>query len=331
MAERRSSPHGEPRTSEPLLVLTGPTGAGKSALALALAERLAVWRRVEIISVDSAQVYRGMDIGTAKPSAALRAQLPHHLIDIRDPSEGYSAGEFVRDARAAIAAIHARGGLPMLVGGTLLYLRALHTGLALLPPASPALRRELDAEAAARGWPALHAELARHDPDAAARIQPQDAQRIQRALEVWRLTGTALSRWQRSTHGAATEFQWLRYALVPDSRTALRAQLVARFAAMLEAGLVDEVRRLHARGDLHPALSALRAVGYRQLWAYLDGKATLEEATQRAVTASAQLAKRQLTWLKRELGYVTLSVPSMIAAVGVQEALAKGILEAAGA
>jgi tRNA dimethylallyltransferase len=315
----------------PLLVaLTGPTGSGKSELALSLAQRLAERMPVEIVSVDSAQVYRGMDIGTAKPEGAIRARIPHHLIDIRDPAEAYSAGEFVRDAGAAIAAIHARGALPLLVGGTMLYLRALRDGLSALPPASAQIRRELDAQAAELGWPTLHAELGRLDPQSAARIAPQDAQRIQRALEVHRLTGVALSRWHERTQdarAAPSTYHWLRFALWPRSRAHLRDGLAARFAGMMRAGLLEEVRRLYARGDLTPAHPSIRAVGYRQLWPYCAQQCSLEAASNAAVTATAQLAKRQLTWLRREREISLLESGS----VGLSAHVASSILTALGA
>jgi tRNA dimethylallyltransferase len=286
---------------EPLLVVvTGPTGAGKSALALELASLLEDRAPIEIISVDSAQVYRGMDIGTAKPSSQIRARVRHHLIDIRNPIESYSAGDFVRDARAAILSIQARGRIPLLVGGTMLYLRALHDGLAQLPAASASIRLAIDAQAASEGWPALHAELARVDPQAAAHIARSDAQRIQRALEVYRLTGVPITVWQRRTHGAMEEFRWMRFALIPESRVELQRILAGRFEEMLRAGLLEEVRNLQAQWDLTPRHPSMRAVGYRQLSGFLRGECSLEEATQQAIRATAQLAKRQLTWLRRE-------------------------------
>jgi tRNA dimethylallyltransferase len=293
-----------------LVVVTGPTGTGKSALAELVAEALRAHRPVEIVSVDSALVYRGMDIGTAKPSVEVRARIPHHLIDIRDPEQSYSAGEFVRDARAAIETILQRGHQPILVGGTMLYLRALHDGLAELPVASPELRQELDARAARIGWPAMHEELSRIDPLAASRIASSDAQRIQRALEVYRLTGVPISGWQRRTHGARDEFQWLRYVLLPASRTDLRRHLALRFEAMLQAGLLDEVRALAQRTDLTERHPSMRAVGYRQLWRFCRGECSLEQAIEQAVTATAQLAKRQLTWLRAEQGMIALSANS---------------------
>jgi tRNA dimethylallyltransferase len=274
--------------------LMGPTGTGKTALALELARRFPV----EIVSVDSALVYRGMDIGTSKPSAAERAAVPHHLIDICDPAEPYSAGRFRRDALACIEAIRARGRVPLLVGGTMLYFRALTHGLAPLPAANRELRSALNARAAQVGWPTLHAELARLDPAAAARIRPLDAQRIQRALEVVQLTGARLSDLQRQAEPAPLRLA--RFALMPCERAQLYERIDARFDAMLAAGFVEEVRRLHARGDLDPDLPSLRAVGYRQLWEYVAGRSTLERAASGARQASRNLAKRQLTWLRAD-------------------------------
>ena len=265
--------------------------------------RLAAEMPIEIISVDSAQVYRGMDIGTAKPTADERARVRHHLLDIRDPAQPYSAGEFVADASARLREIHARGRLPVLVGGTMLYLRALLRGIAALPAAAPALRAQLDAEARERGWPALHAELATVDARAAARIHPNDPQRIQRALEVYRLTGRSISDWQAGTRAPIAGVQWLRIALIPSDRALLVRRLGQRFAAMLAAGLTAEVRALYQRGDLHAELPAIRAVGYRQLWDYCAGSCDLTRASALAVTATAQLAKRQLTWLRGDLGF----------------------------
>jgi len=284
-------------------VLAGPTACGKSALALALAEHL----ELEIVSVDSAQVYRGLDIGSAKPSAAERARVPHHLIDLIDPTERYSAARFVADARAAIDAINRRGRLALLVGGTMLYLKALLEGLDELPEADAALRAELDAQAAVHGWPALHAELARVDPATAARLAPHDAQRIQRALEVWRLTGRPLSQAHGKARSAAQADRGAGLslpliALEPASRPWLHARIAERFDAMLAAGFVDEVRALRARANLHAALPSMRCVGYRQLWQALDAGAfdthCLDTARERGIAATRQLAKRQLTWLR---------------------------------
>jgi tRNA dimethylallyltransferase len=276
-------------------LILGPTGAGKTDLALRLAERHAL----EIVSVDSAMVYRGMDIGTGKPPPEILRRHPHHLVDILDPLQSYSAGQFVRDARRAIDAIRARGKLPLLVGGTMLYFRALRRGLADMPQADPQVRAEIDAEAAARGWPALHAQLAALDPQSARRIQPNDAQRIQRALEVHRLTGKTLSELhaQQPVHSDLT---FAAYAWVPNDRERLYDAIETRFRAMMQAGLLEEVSRLYSRGDLHADLPAIRSVGYRQLWEHLCGRDTLDSALQRAIFATRHLARRQLIWLRAE-------------------------------
>ncbi|HVN46750.1 MAG TPA: tRNA (adenosine(37)-N6)-dimethylallyltransferase MiaA [Steroidobacteraceae bacterium] len=280
----------------PVYVLTGPTGAGKTEEAVRLAERFPL----EIVSVDSALVYRGLDIGTAKPARELRARIPHHLIDVCDPAETYSAGRFVTDAMAHIAAIHSRRRLPLLVGGTMLYLRALLHGLAALPLATPELRAELDARALREGWPALHAELSRYDPEAAARIAPNDAQRIQRALEVCLTSGQPISKLQRETVSPLAGYPVRYTALVPADKAQLHERLGQRFAAMMEAGFLEEVRGLYLRGDLTSRHSSMRAVGYRQLWAHLQGEYDLTEAVRRGIAATRQLAKRQLTWLRSE-------------------------------
>ncbi len=247
--------------------------------------------------MDSAMVYRGLDIGTAKPSAALRAEVPHHLIDILDPSEAYSAGRFARDAAAAIRDIAARGRLPLLVGGTLLYLRALRDGLASLPRADESVRRQLDADAAATSWAIQHDRLRAVDPEAAARIAPADRQRIQRALEVYLLTGQPLSQLQREEK-VAPSLRVQTIALVPEQREDLAARIERRFDAMVATGLVAEVEGLHARGDLTPEMPSMRAVGYRQIWGYLDKSYDWEDARHRAIVATRQYAKRQLTWLR---------------------------------
>lgn len=286
----------------PLLCLVGPTASGKSGVALALA--VARPGGIELVSVDSAQVYRGLDVGSAKPDAAERARVPHHLIDRCDPAEPYSAARFADDARAAIAEVRGRGRTPVLVGGTLLYFKALFDGLARMPAADPRVRAELEGEARAHGWPALHAALARVDPEAAARLAPNDAQRIQRALEVWRLSGRSLSAWHAEARARpaaeAAPLQPIYLSLEPRERAWLHARIEARFARMLNAGLLDEVRALRARGDLDPRLPALRSVGYRQAWAALDAADPPDLAALQASGAAAtrRLAKRQLTWLR---------------------------------
>jgi tRNA dimethylallyltransferase len=279
--------------SPPVVLLMGPTASGKSAVALALCRTL----DAEIVSVDSAQVYRGMDVGTAKPDPATRAAVPHHLIDVRAPDERYSAAEFAADAHAAIAAIRARGRMPLLVGGTMLYFKALTEGLSELPQADAQVRAALDARAAAEGWPALHAALAQVDPATAARLDPNDAQRIQRALEVHALTGQPLSRLQGRRTPPPALGEVVALALVPD-RARLHAAIARRFDAMLDAGLVDELRTLRARYALDPALPSMRSVGYRQAWAYLEGEITRDELRARGIAATRQLAKRQYTWLR---------------------------------
>jgi tRNA dimethylallyltransferase len=277
-----------------VFLLTGPTGAGKTDWAVRLAEQAPV----EIVSVDSALVYRGLDIGTAKPSRELRARIPHHLIDLCDPAESYSAGRFVADALACIGEIHARRRVPLLVGGTMLYLRALLHGLAALPAATPELRAQLDARAAREGWPALHAELGKLDPAAAARIARNDSQRIQRALEVCLSVGRPISELQRHTASPLAGWPVRSWALVPADRATLHERLAERFAAMMAAGFLEEVRALRARADLTSRHPSMRAVGYRQLWAHLEGEHDLTEAVRRGVAATRQLAKRQLTWLR---------------------------------
>jgi tRNA dimethylallyltransferase len=273
------------------ICLAGPTGCGKTAAALAIAAVLPV----EIISVDSALVYRGMDIGTAKPTAAEQAAVPHHLIDILDPLDSYSAAEFVRDAKRLAAEISARGRLPLLVGGTMLYFKALFDGLSTLPQADADLRAAIDAQATERGWPAMHAELASLDPVTAARLAPNDSQRIQRALEVIRLTGQPLS----ALHAASRDegVDWPLFSLEPTDRAWLHARLAQRFEQMLADGLVEEVKALRARGDLSLALPSMRCVGYRQTWEALDAN-DFRDLPERSIAATRQLAKRQITWLR---------------------------------
>ena len=282
------------------LGLAGPTASGKTALALALARR---WP-VEIVSVDSALVYRGMDIGTAKPSAAERAAAPHHLLDIVSPEQSYSAAQFVADARRLIAEIRARGRWPLLVGGTMMYFKALADGIDEMPAADPAIRAAIDAEAVACGWPALHAQLALVDPIAAARLAPNDSQRIQRALEVFRAGGVPLSTLHQRAQREAPAHDGALLALEPASRAWLHARIARRFDAMLEAGFLDEVRRLRANPALNLDLPSMRCVGYRQAWEALDvgDPPNLADLRERGIAATRQLAKRQITWL-RSMGH----------------------------
>ena len=281
----------------PSLAIAGPTASGKTAAALAIAQDMPV----EIISVDSALVYRGMDIGTAKPTPQELAAVPHHLIDIRDPLQAYSAAEFVRDATQLIHEIHARGKLPLLVGGTMLYFKALFDGLDDMPKADAQVRAALEAEAQAKGWPALHAELAQVDPVTAARLAPGDSQRIQRALEVFRVSGRPLSSFHTTktiAAGADAARATTLISLEPSDRAWLHARIAQRFDAMLAAGFLDEVKTLRARGDLHPDLPSMRCVGYRQAWEALDGLFPMGELRDRGIFATRQLAKRQITWLR---------------------------------
>ncbi|HEU4516865.1 MAG TPA: tRNA (adenosine(37)-N6)-dimethylallyltransferase MiaA, partial [Steroidobacteraceae bacterium] len=274
----------------------GPTGAGKTDLAADLVAEFPL----EIVSVDAAMVFRGMDIGTAKPADDLLARAPHHLIDVIDPAESYSAARFLADADAAIRSIESRGRTPLLVGGTMMYFRAFQSGLARLPAADPAIRERLEARAATEGWPALHAELARLDPVSASRIRPNDRQRIQRALEVIERTGRPLSAQLAENLRGAIRGADLSLVLAPADRAVLFERIALRFDAMLATGLLAEVETLRSRGDLHPGLPALRLIGYRQLWEHLDGTTSLAEAAEKAVAATRQLARRQLTWLRAE-------------------------------
>ena len=274
--------------------LLGPTASGKSRLALTLAAKN---RNLEIVSVDSAQVYRGMDIGTAKPTAAERAAVPHHLIDLAPPTERYSAGRFRADALAAIEDIFERKKTPLLVGGTMLYYRALAEGLDAMPPADSVIRKSIADKAKALGWPALHAELSRIDPRAAARIMPNDAQRIQRALEVFHVSGKPISTWQTGA-GSPLNFTLKSFLLLPQDRTELHQRIAERFDRMLKEGLVDELRALRRAHALDPDLPSMRCVGYREAWGFLEGSFTLPEMRERAISATRQLAKRQMTWLR---------------------------------
>lgn len=285
-----------------VLFLMGPTASGKTALAVELVRRLPF----EIISVDSAQVYREMDIGTAKPDVETRRIAPHRLVDIRDPAEAYSAGQFRADALREIAAIQAAGHIPLLVGGTMLYFRALERGLAELPTADPALRARLAAERAEQGGAALHARLARLDPAAAARIHPADSQRIQRALEVYELTGRPLTELCAVSRNESLPFRIVKWIVAPANRQVLHERIKQRFQLMLAQGFVAEVERLRRRGDLNPDAPSMRAVGYRQVWAYLDGRLDETAMVERGIIATRQYAKRQLTWLRAEAGAVWL-------------------------
>lgn len=274
----------------------GPTASGKTDLAVNLVERFPA----DIVSVDSALVYRGMDIGTAKPGSDVLARAPHRLIDIREPEDAYSAGAFVRDARVEIDAIHAAGRIPLLVGGTMLYFRALIDGIAELPDADQGIRAAIDAEAIAHGWPAMHERLASIDAAAAARIEPGDKQRIQRALEVYEASGRTLSDWQRSASPPDSGLRFVKFALIDPERRVLHQRINERFLQMLDAGFIDEVRGLMQRPGLTGESASMRAVGYRQIWRFLSEKIDLETAIAQGQAATRQLAKRQLTWLRSE-------------------------------
>ncbi|HEX6832838.1 MAG TPA: tRNA (adenosine(37)-N6)-dimethylallyltransferase MiaA [Rudaea sp.] len=292
-----------PTDQRPLAIfLMGPTASGKTALALQLAERF----DLRLVSVDSALVYRGMDIGTAKPDVATLAKFPHRIVDIRDPAQTYSAAEFHGDALREMAAITAQSRTPLLVGGTGLYFEALQYGLSDLPEADSGIRARLTAEAAVAGWAALHGRLAQLDPAAAAKIRPNDAQRIQRALEVIEQTGRPLSEQQKASRSGRFGYRVLKLALLPGDRAKLHERIARRVDIMISQGFLDEVRGLRARGDLTPNLPSMRAVGYRQAWQHLDGAFDSAEFRDRAVFATRQLAKRQLTWLRSELDAIAL-------------------------
>ncbi len=278
------------------MLLMGPTASGKTDVAISLCKRFPL----DIVSVDSALVYRGMDIGTAKPDAAIRARAPHRLVDIRDPEDSYSAGDFVRDARREMDEIWSTGRVPLLVGGTMMYFRALTEGIAELPAADAEIRAQIDAEAGRDGWPVLHERLRHVDPVVAARIKPNDRQRIQRALEVWMASGRRLSDWQAEARAAADDIVYTRIALMVADRKILHQRIEARLDLMLENGFLGEVRRLMDRPGLDRDAPSMRAVGYRQIWAHLAGECTLEEGRYRALVATRQLAKRQFTWLRSE-------------------------------
>jgi tRNA dimethylallyltransferase len=302
------------------VLLMGPTGSGKSELAIRLAEELPL----EIISVDSALVYRGMDIGTAKPGLQQRARIPHHLIDIRDPAAGYSAGEFTRDANRAMQDIWRRGRHPLLVGGTMLYFHALSAGMAELPEADPSVRADIELKATRLGWAVVHRELAEVDPAAAARIHVNDPQRIQRALEVFRLTGETITKLQQRRVSVFADVNVIEFALAPLERAELHTKIELRFKAMLDAGFVAEVRNLYERGDLSKEHPSMRAVGYRQLWRHLAGECALNEASVQAIAATRQLAKRQLTWLRRRAAARRLDPMHSDVARVIIDALSKG-------
>lgn len=290
----------------PAILLMGPTASGKTDLALELVRHFPL----EIISVDSALIYRGMDIGTAKPPAAVLAEAPHRLIDILDPAETYSAANFREDALREMADIVAAGRIPLLVGGTMLYFRALESGLSELPPANPALRAQIEDEAIRGGWSALHDELKARDPVAASRIHPNDPQRLQRAIEVIRLTGKALSDLQSGGLGRFP-YRLLRLGLMPQDRERLHLRIRQRFEKMLAQGLINEVTHLYERGDLDPGLPSIRAVGYRQVWRYLAGEWDQKTMAEKAVVATRQLAKRQMTWMRSDQGLISLNADAI--------------------
>jgi tRNA dimethylallyltransferase len=280
----------------PLICIAGPTASGKSAAARAIAQR---WP-VEIINVDSATIYRGMDIGTAKPTAQERTEITHHLLDILDPADSYSVASFRRDALQCVQDIQSRGRLPLLVGGTMMYFKALRDGLNNLPAADPEIRKVLEARAAAEGWPAMHDWLKTIDPLTAQRLSPNDSQRVGRALEIWQISGQPMSALLGATQPADEPVATITVSLEPLERSILHARIAERFDQMLELGLVTEVQALHARGDLHPGLPSIRCVGYRQLWSMLAGELDLKQAREHAISATRQLAKRQITWLRSQ-------------------------------
>ena len=305
----------------PAILLMGPTASGKSAVALELARHFPI----EIVSVDSAQVFRGMDFGTAKPSAAERSAVPHHLIDIIEPTESYSAARFRADASRLLHEITARGRIPLLVGGTMLYFKALREGLSALPQADDAVRAAIDSEALERGWPALHAELSGVDPATAARLKPSDSQRIQRALEVHRITGRPMSALLARREAEPLPCRLVQIALLPSDRAALHRRIEARFEAMLKMGLVEELQLLQKRYALRPGLPSMRCVGYRQAWRFLEGEITEAELRDQGIYATRQLAKRQLTWLRATEGLVVVDCLAKDAARQVYNVAAPAI------
>lgn len=309
----------ESAEAKPVVLIMGPTGTGKTDLALRLADAFPI----EIVSVDSAMVYRGLDIGTGKPDRATLSRHPHHLVDILDPAETYSAGQFVRDVSRIIDAIRSRGRLPVLVGGTMLYFRALRRGLAALPSADSTVRTEIDAQAQQMGWAQMHKELASFDARSAARIQPNDAQRIQRAIEVFRISGKTLSEFHAEAHAPDPTLVFKTFAWTTTDREHLYAAIDERFRRMMAAGLLDEVRELHERSDLHPALPSIRSVGYRQLWEHLDGRTSLEAATENAITATRHLARRQFIWLRSDVAVTTVDVLEPRSAALIEDCVAR--------
>jgi len=290
------------QATQPLICLAGPTASGKSAIAYAIAQR---WP-TEIINVDSATIYRGMDIGTAKPSKSEQQTIKHHLLDIRDPSESYSAAAFRSDALQCASEIRARGHLPLLAGGTMLYFKALRDGLNNLPSANPEIRTELEAQASLIGWPAMHAKLAEIDPVTASRLAPNDSQRVGRALEIWRISGKPMSELLGEDQQTDAPVPTITISLEPSDRSVLHTRIAERFDLMLKAGFIEEVRALHQREDLHVGLPSVRCVGYRQVWSMLDGEITQEQAREQSIAATRQLAKRQLTWLRSLAGRHTI-------------------------
>jgi len=294
----------------PAIFIMGPTASGKTALACALYDAL----DCELISVDSALVYKGMDIGTAKPTAEEQQQYPHHLIDIRDPSEPYSAADFREDVLPLMADITARGKIPVLVGGTMLYFKFLIEGAAGLPEADETIRQQIEGEAKEKGWPAIHAKLAEVDPQSADRLNPNDPQRIQRALEVFLLTGKPLSQHWAEQEAQTIPYNVVQFAISPKERKTLHERIELRFEQMLQHGFLEEVRDLYHRGDLHENLPSIRAVGYRQVWDYLDGRLSYDDMVQKGIVATRQLAKRQITWLRswKDLHWLESEDPQLV-------------------
>lgn len=310
-------------TKPPVIAIMGPTASGKTDLAIALCKALPC----DIISVDSALVYRGMDIGSAKPTPAELEQAPHRLIDICDPAEPYSAADFARDAEKEIAAIHAQERIPVLVGGTMLYFRALFEGLSPMPASDPQVRQAIELEAVEHGWPYMHEQLRKADPECAARLHPNHSQRISRALEVFRISGKTMTSWQgEQSQGLKSKVNVCQLALLPQDRKVLHDRIANRFDKMLQMGFIEEVRSLFERGDLHPDLPSIRAVGYRQVWEFLAGQCDYEEMREKGVAATRQLAKRQMTWLRSWPGvHVIETLDENSQALTINEILAKAL------